>query len=120
MTFASGLRAHVLVSWLNPFKEQKLVVTGDRGMLVFDDTLPWADKLVLYRHRVSWQDGTPIAEKANGETVRVTQGEPLSAEVDHFLDSVAKRSRPKTDATEAVRVLTVLTRAQASIDWDKQ
>jgi UDP-2-acetamido-3-amino-2,3-dideoxy-glucuronate N-acetyltransferase len=120
MTFPSGLRAHVLVSWLNPFKEQKLVVTGDKGMLVFDDTLPWAEKLVLYRHRVGWQDGTPVAEKADGERVAVRQGEPLSAEVDHFLACVADRSQPKTDAAEAVRVLTVLTRAQASIDWDKQ
>jgi len=120
MAFPSGLRAHVLVSWLNPFKEQKLVVTGDKAMLVFDDTLPWADKLVLYRHRVGWQDDTPVAEKANAEKITVPEGEPLSAEVDHFLSCVADRSQPRTDAAEAVRVLTVLTRAQASIDWEAQ
>src|SRR6185312_16108700 len=47
MTFASGVRAHIFVSWLHPFKEQKLVVVGDRKMAVFDDTLA-ADKLQLY------------------------------------------------------------------------
>ena len=46
MEFPSGLRAHIFVSWLHPFKEQKLVVVGDRKMAVFDDTLPWADKIV--------------------------------------------------------------------------
>ena len=28
--FASGVTAHIFVSWLHPFKEQKLVVVGDR------------------------------------------------------------------------------------------
>src|SRR5207249_5200117 len=32
MSFPSGEQAHVFVSWLHPFKEQKLVVVGDRGM----------------------------------------------------------------------------------------
>src|SRR5436190_7022475 len=30
LAFPSGVRAHVFVSWLHPFKEQKLVVVGDR------------------------------------------------------------------------------------------
>ncbi|MCD5401169.1 Gfo/Idh/MocA family oxidoreductase [candidate division NPL-UPA2 bacterium] len=38
MSFADGLYANIFVSWLHPFKEQKMVITGDRGMLVFDDT----------------------------------------------------------------------------------
>jgi predicted dehydrogenase len=37
MTFASGVRGHIFVSWLHPFKEQKLVIIGDRAMAVFDD-----------------------------------------------------------------------------------
>ena len=36
--FPSGLQAHIFVSWLHPFKEQKLVVVGERRMAVFDDT----------------------------------------------------------------------------------
>ncbi|MEM9659013.1 MAG: Gfo/Idh/MocA family oxidoreductase, partial [Planctomycetota bacterium] len=49
LQFASGLRAHVHVSWLNPFKEQKLTVVGSAGMAVFDDTKPWDQKLTFYR-----------------------------------------------------------------------
>ena len=30
LSFPSGVRAHIFVSWLHPFKEQKLVVVGDR------------------------------------------------------------------------------------------
>ena len=37
LSFSSGIRAHIFVSWLHPYKEQKLVVVGDRKMAVFDD-----------------------------------------------------------------------------------
>ncbi|MCP4457919.1 MAG: Gfo/Idh/MocA family oxidoreductase, partial [Cytophagales bacterium] len=37
MDFRSGVKAHIFVSWLHPFKEQKLVVVGDKKMAVFDD-----------------------------------------------------------------------------------
>jgi UDP-2-acetamido-3-amino-2,3-dideoxy-glucuronate N-acetyltransferase len=47
LKFPSGIGAHIFVSWLNPFKEQRLVVVGSEGMLVFDDTLPREEKLVL-------------------------------------------------------------------------
>ena len=30
---------NINVNWLNPFKEQKLVIICEKGMLVFDDTL---------------------------------------------------------------------------------
>jgi UDP-2-acetamido-3-amino-2,3-dideoxy-glucuronate N-acetyltransferase len=52
LVFPSGLRAHIFVSWLHPFKEQKLVVVGENKMAVFDDTQPWEDKLLLYPHQI--------------------------------------------------------------------
>ena len=62
LNFASGVRAHIFVSWLHPFKEQKLVVVGDRKMAVFDDTAPWPQKLALYPHSVEWS-GKGILER---------------------------------------------------------
>jgi len=37
LSFPSGVKAHIFVSWLHPFKEQKLIVVGTKGMIVFDD-----------------------------------------------------------------------------------
>ncbi|MBY0421835.1 MAG: Gfo/Idh/MocA family oxidoreductase, partial [Parvularculaceae bacterium] len=51
MTFAGGGRAHIFASWLHPFKEHRLVVVGERGMIAFEDSA--ADpkqKLRLWRH----------------------------------------------------------------------
>ena len=55
MEFRSGVKGHIFVSWLHPYKEQKLIVVGSKGMAVFDDLSD--DKLFVYPHRIEWQDG---------------------------------------------------------------
>lgn len=116
MSFPGGERAHVFVSWLHPFKEQKLVVVGDRGMAVFDDAEPWSSKVTLYRHRIDWHDGLPAPVKADAEPVPVEQQEPLELECRHFLECVESGAAPRTDGREGVRVLRVLQRAAESME----
>lgn len=116
LAFPSGLRAHIFVSWLHPFKEHKLVVVGDRKMAVFDDTLPWTEKLVLYPHEIHWRDGVPVPVKAEGERVAVREAEPLREECLHFLRCVNDGSKPLTDGLEGLRVVQVLKAAQYSMD----
>lgn len=115
LSFPSGVRAHIFVSWLHPFKEQKLIVVGDRKMAVFDD-LEKKDKLLLYPHSIDWKQHLPIPHKAEAQVVPVEGGEPLRAECAHFLDCVRSRSRPRTDGHEGLRVLSVLQRCQATLD----
>jgi UDP-2-acetamido-3-amino-2,3-dideoxy-glucuronate N-acetyltransferase len=117
MTFANGVRAHVYVSWLNPFKEQKLTVVGSLGMAVFDDTKPWAEKLLFYGHYLTWDKGAlPVPSKAKGEAVIPTEEEPLRKECQHFLECCQTRFKPKTDGAEGLRVLQTLNMAQRSLD----
>lgn len=114
MKFKSALKAHVSVSWLHPFKEQKLVVVGQGGMAVFDDTKPWDEKLALYRHVVQSADGLSNLEKAAVEYLEVPQSEPLRNECQHFLDVVSGNVGPLTDGDEGLRVLKVLSAASLS------
>jgi UDP-2-acetamido-3-amino-2,3-dideoxy-glucuronate N-acetyltransferase len=112
--FPSGVRAHIFVSWLHPFKEQKLVIVGDRKMAVFDDTEP-KDKLRLYPHTIAWLDNVPVPKAAAAEVVDVEAIEPLRAECEHFLDCIRTRTRPRTDGEEGLRVLRVLQQCQAAL-----
>ena len=114
--FPSGLRAHIFVSWLHPFKEQKLVVVGDRKMAVFNDTLAWEDKLLLYPHEISWQNNIPVPAKAEPERVSIPQAEPLRQECRHFLDCILNNTRPLTDGQEGLKVLQLLNAGQASLN----
>jgi len=116
LDFPSGLKAHIFVSWLHPFKEQKLVVVGDRKMAVFDDTKPWADKLLLYPHEIRWENGAPVPAKADPERVEVPQAEPLRLECEHFIACIRTGNKPLTDGAEGLRVLKVLKESQRSLD----
>ncbi len=115
LSFPSGVKAHVFVSWLHPFKEQKLVVVGDRKMAVFDD-LENTDKLVLYPHSIDWKGRVPVANKAEREPVPLDLVEPLRAECLHFLECLRTRARPRTDGEEGLRVLSVLEWCQRALE----
>ncbi len=115
MTFDGGLTAHVFTSWLHPFKEHKLVVVGETGMIVFDDTAAHDRKVALYRHVAEIKDGNPIIEKADPIYATFEASEPLRNECKTFVDAMAGKAAVKTDGEEGLRVLEVLSRADAAI-----
>jgi UDP-2-acetamido-3-amino-2,3-dideoxy-glucuronate N-acetyltransferase len=116
LNFSSGLQAHIFVSWLHPFKVQKLVVVGDRKMAVFDDTKDWPEKLLLYPHQINWQNNIPVPTKAEPEQVAITPEEPLRKECEHFLDCMTNGVQPRTDGIEGLQVLKILNASQRSLD----
>jgi UDP-2-acetamido-3-amino-2,3-dideoxy-glucuronate N-acetyltransferase len=114
LSFDSGVKAHIFVSWLHPYKEQKLVVVGNRKMAVFDDTQS-ERKLVLYPHKIEWINRVPVAHKAEGEVRALDKTEPLQLECEHFLQCIRDRKTPRTDGGSAVRVLKILRAASDSV-----
>jgi len=115
LEFRDGMKGHVFVSWLHPFKEQKLVIVGSKAMVVFDDVS--AEKLFLYPHTIEWRNGRiPVAMKAEYRVVPHDKGEPLRQELEHFMECIERREIPRTDGNEGLRVLRVLERAQFSIE----
>ena len=116
-SFANGVRAHIFVSWLHPFKEQRLVVVGSEKMAVLDDTA--ADKLVVYPHRVEWKGRVPNAVKADSDPIPIDNTEPLRNECMEFLECLQTRRTPRTDGEEGLRVLRVLNACQESMERRK-
>jgi predicted dehydrogenase len=116
MHFPGGASAHVQTCWMHPFKEQRLVVIGEKAMAVFEDSEPdWNAKLKLYRHAIDRSGPVPNPMKADAEAIVVPQAEPLKAECAHFVECVDKGIQPRTDGAEGLRVLKVLQRAQAAL-----
>jgi UDP-2-acetamido-3-amino-2,3-dideoxy-glucuronate N-acetyltransferase len=115
MDFPSGVKSHIFVSWLHPYKEQKLVIVGDRKMAVFDDVAP-KDKLLLFKHRIEWIDRVPVPKKEDTEVIDFRMEEPLRLECQHFLDCIETRTRPKTDGENGLRVLEILELCQKSLE----
>jgi UDP-2-acetamido-3-amino-2,3-dideoxy-glucuronate N-acetyltransferase len=117
LLFPGGVRGHIFVSWLHPFKEHRFVVIGDRQMAVFDDTVGWEEKLILHPHQVDWVGGSlPVARRAEAVRVPLDQSEPLRRECEDFLRSVETRAQPLATGTSALAVLRVLEAGQQSLE----
>ncbi len=112
LLFDNGVRAHIHVSWLHPFKEQRLVVVGSRKMASFDDV---EKKLVLYDQHVDVHNGEPLPVKGRGAEIEFSSEEPLRIECRAFLDAIETRRAPLTGGRSGLQVLAVLQAAQRSL-----
>jgi len=112
--FPTGVRAHIFVSWLHPYKEQRLVVVGSKQMAVFDDVRKDA-KLMIYDQGVEIVNGEPVTRKNEGIAERLESEEPLRRQCLQFLECIWTRRRPLTDGESGLRVLRVLDAAERSL-----
>jgi len=114
LEFRENVKGHIFVSWLHPYKEQKLVVVGTEKMVLFDDTS--TEKLFIYPHRVDCENGgAPVVQKAEYYTQDLDLKEPLREELVHFIDCIESRKAPRTDGNEGLQVLRILERAEKSL-----
>ena len=115
MNFKGGVRAHIFVSWLHPFKEQRFVVVGDRKMAEFNDTNP-KEKLLLFSHEIEWIERRPVPHRREPEVIEVALQEPLKIECRDFIDCIQTRRKPRTDGQKGLQVLEVLSGCQKSLE----
>jgi predicted dehydrogenase len=117
MLFNRGVRAHLFVSWLHPYKEQRLVVIGERRMAVFDDVRK-TEKLQIYDKKIALVDGQFVVDRPIGHAEEFPPDEPLLLECQHFIECVEKRQSPKSDGHDAWRVLRVMEASQRSLSMN--
>ncbi len=120
MEFASGIVAHVQMSWLDPHKERRLTVVGSRKMVVFDD-MQAREKLKVYDKGVD----RPPEYGSYGESLAVREGdiwipripnvEPLRAELRHFVTVVRREERPRSSARDGLEIVRIMQAASDSL-----
>ena len=115
LRFSDDSRAHIFVSWLHPYKEQRLVVVGDQTMAIFNDMNAFGEKLHIYPQSVEFDGTSPILKKEDAEFIEHADTEPLREECLHFIDCIKTRTSPLTNAKSGIEVLKVLRACQASI-----
>jgi UDP-2-acetamido-3-amino-2,3-dideoxy-glucuronate N-acetyltransferase len=115
LSFKNGTRAHIFVSWLHPYKEQRLVVVGEKKMALFDDTKA-EDKLLLYSHEIEWVDGKPMPHQKQPQVIAVPPDEPLKLECQDFIECIGERRKPRVDGHKGLKVLEILAYCQKSLE----
>jgi predicted dehydrogenase len=118
LRYPSGVLVNVHASWLNPRKSRDITVAGDKRMLTFDD-MNIMEPLRIYDRRVSDRATVPDvvdtfasfrASIREGEITipKVSTGEPLRNECEHFLDCIRTGKRPIVGGTEGAAVVRAL------------
>jgi len=117
MSFSNGTQAHIFVSWLHPYKDQRLVIVGTEKMAVFNDIEP-KDKLLIYNHKIEWIDSVPVPNRSDARVIDIQLDQPLKIECQDFIDCIKERRKPKVDGVKGLQVLKVLSYCQNSLERD--
>ncbi len=107
LKYPGNINAHIFVNWLHPFKEQRLVVIGSKGMVVFQDNLP-KEKLRLYHRGYEFENGNIIKGEKDYEVIDFEPAQPLELEQKHFFESIIRDFQPLTDGKHAMEVMKIL------------
>ena len=114
---------NINTNWINPYKEQKMSIVGEKGMLLFDDVSK-TNKLTFFPEYVNFSpdiNSNPIPVKNNGINIEVDLSEsPLLKECKHFIHCCNTRETPITNGEEGVRVLKILNYLQQSLETNKE
>ncbi len=107
LKYPNNISAHIFVSWLHPFKEQRLVVIGEKGMFVFDDTLK-TEKLKFYHKGFIVTDSGIEKFDQDYEVIELQNLMPLTEEHLHFYNSVLNNLEPRSNGKHAIAVQKIL------------
>ena len=114
LTYPDNIVGHIFVSWLHPFKEQRLVVIGSKGMLSFEDSSQ--DKeLLFYEKGIDWIQGEPIKREGPTEKIAYDRKMPLKEELTYFVEHLDGAPVQIADSQNAVDVLQILESATVSL-----
>ena len=104
INFENGVKGHIFLSWIHPFKEQRFTLVGTNGSLVFSDTEE--KKLILYKTHINKKTGKIEDHKARN--VRLTNKEPLKEQAKYFLKCLDSRNVGINNIDHAYNVVSVL------------
>ena len=114
LTYPNNIHAHIFVSWLHPFKEQRLVVIGSKGMISFEDSSV-EKEIKFYDKHIDFQQGIPIKVENPTEIIPYEKGQPLTKELMYFVENLDKKIEI-ADGQSGYEVVKVLEKAQELID----
>ena len=104
LTFATGIRAHVRLSWLEAQWARRLTIVGSRRTAVFDDT----DRSCPLTVHDSHPEGEVVSP-------RLPADDPLQAECEQFVAAIRSSQEVVAGGREGAAVVNVLEAMQRSV-----
>lgn len=119
LKFASGLHAHIHVSWISPVKIRSTIIGGSKAMIVFDDVEP-SEKLRLYDKGVEHDHTKPdpfFPKYRSGDVTipALPMKEALLSEAEHFAACIRGKAKPIVSGEAGLMMLKILETALLSM-----
>lgn len=114
LSYPDNIHAHIYVSWLHPFKEQRLVLVGSNGMLSFDDSSK-EKEIHFYNKRVDFENGQPVKIEQPDEIIPYDRKMPLEEELRYFIENLDKEIEV-ADGKSGYEVVKILEQVQQIIE----
>jgi len=118
LKYPEGVCGHIFVSWLHPYKEQKMILVGSKGML----SLSIGDKLSelkYYDKGIDFIRGEPVNREGAVESINFKKSKPLTDEIKYFIDHLDGSPIQIADGESALEGLKILKLATDNLSLDK-
>jgi len=118
--FENNCFAHFHVNWTSPVKIRRMIIGGDKKMIVFDD-MENMEKIKLYDSHIEVESPESIHEMLvqyrTGDmySPKVVQTEALALGVQEFIDAIKEDRQPLTNGVDGLEVVKILEAADKSI-----
>lgn len=127
LTYESGVTAHLHLSWLSPVKVRRMIFSGTKSSLIYDD-LEMSEKIRIYDHGVSFDVSDLETRKqvlvnyrrGDMHAPAVDNKEALGLEMREIAQALRgqKTTRPLPEGQEGLEVVRVLDAAARSLASD--
>jgi predicted dehydrogenase len=107
LTFATGIRAHIHLSWLEARRTRRITAVGSERTAILDNAES--------ERRLTLWERDPLADVISPGLAAV---EPLRVECEHFLAAVRSGAEAVAGVREAAAVVNVLEALQRSLERD--
>lgn len=118
--FEDNCFAHFHVNWTSPVKIRRMIVGGNKKMLVFDD-MENSEKIKVYDSGVEFKTPESIHEALVQYRIgdmfspKVNQTEALALGAREFLDAIKENRKPLTDGIDGLKVIRILEASSESL-----
>jgi predicted dehydrogenase len=119
LEYPSGLLVHINASWSSPVKIRKMIIGGEKKMIIYDD-IESTNKLIIYDYK-----STETMDENKSKLIDYRLGditipkyeitEPLTNVIAEFYDSITTGRQPLTDGDNALDVVRILVKAEQSL-----
>ena len=120
--YPGGIIGSIHVSWIDPNKVREVVVVGSEQRILFNDISP-QQKVTIYKKGIAASTRPLVGYGAFQTAIRdgdiympsVEISEPLSSQVQNFLDCIREKKQPLTDGRNGMEVIKVLEAIDESV-----